>query len=408
MKSANLSALALSVAIGGSAVAPVPVAAQSGSDLSKDERAALFALQSALQNRDYGAATAAAATARAAARSGYARYLAGALQLRLGLETANLATQTAGIDAMIACGAAPAAELPGLYQNQAALAAGTGRYDVAEAAYSRWAELAPNNPEALVALSEVKNLRGKGPEAVGLITRAITARTATGQAAPESWYLRGLKQAFDAKLSGPAFELGSGLVSAYPSPKNWRDVLLGYRDLQPQDPALRLDVMRLMRASGSLAGERDYLALATSLSEAGLPVEAKTVLDAGVSAKMVDAAKAPAKDLLVSLPKRATADRRAVAGLEAKAKTDTTGAASLAAADAYFAQANYTKAADLYTAAGAKGGVDTGLVQNRLGMALALAGRRPEAETALRAVTGARAGLANYWLLWLGQRSPSA
>jgi hypothetical protein len=41
-------------------------------------------------------------------------------------------------------------------------------------------------------------------------------------------------------------------------------------------------------------------------------------------------------------------------------------------------------------------------------MALALAGQKAEAETALRAVTGPRAGLANYWLLWLAQRTPSA
>ena len=241
-----------------------------------------------------------------------------------------------------------------------------------------------------------------------MLNRAIAARNATGQPVPESWYLRGLKLAFDNKLSGPAAELGRGLVSAYPGPENWRDALLAYRDLQPQDPALRLDVLRLMRAAGALAGERDYLTLATALSDAGLAPEAKAVLDAGVSARMVDAAKAPAKDLILSLGKRAAADRRAAAGLEAKAKADATGAGSLAAADAYLAQANHAKAAELYTAALAKGVADTALVQNRLGMALALAGRRPEAEAALRSVTGPRAGLANYWLLWLARRSPSA
>jgi hypothetical protein len=33
-----------------------------------------------------------------------------------------------------------------------------------------------------------------------------------------------------------------------------------------------------------------------------------------------------------------------------------------------------------------------------------MAGRRPEAEAALRLVTGPRADLAGFWLLWLARR----
>jgi hypothetical protein len=38
-------------------------------------------------------------------------------------------------------------------------------------------------------------------------------------------------------------------------------------------------------------------------------------------------------------------------------------------------------------------------------MALALAGNRAEAEAAFKAVTGARAELASFWLTWLAQRA---
>ena len=47
------------------------------------------------------------------------------------------------------------------------------------------------------------------------------------------------------------------------------------------------------------------------------------------------------------------------------------------------------------------------LVNSRLGAALALAGRRPEAEAALRAVTGPRADLAGFWLTWLARGPPA-
>jgi hypothetical protein len=45
------------------------------------------------------------------------------------------------------------------------------------------------------------------------------------------------------------------------------------------------------------------------------------------------------------------------------------------------------------------------VANNRLGMALGLAGQRAEAETALRAVTGPNADIASFWLLWLSQRA---
>ena len=60
----------------------------------------------------------------------------------------------------------------------------------------------------------------------------------------------------------------------------------------------------------------------------------------------------------------------------------------------HFGHGLYAEAAELYRAALQKGGEDPNLVNTRLGAALALAGRRPEAEAALRAVTGPRADLA--------------
>jgi hypothetical protein len=52
-----------------------------------------------------------------------------------------------------------------------------------------------------------------------------------------------------------------------------------------------------------------------------------------------------------------------------------------------------------------KGSVDANVVNTRLGIALAMAGHKAEAETAFKAVGGARAEVANFWLIWLGQRA---
>ena len=79
-------------------------------------------------------------------------------------------------------------------------------------------------------------------------------------------------------------------------------------------------------------------------------------------------------------------------------------APALSAGDAFLSYGEYDKAAALYRAAIQKGSVDANVANTRLGMALGLAGQKAEAETALRAVTGARADLASLWLLWLAQR----
>lgn len=404
MNSVPRIALGLALALGGFVVAP-PAFAQEAREitLTEEEREALLALKTALDAKNYSAATGALATAQAAARSGYGRYLASGLQLRLGVETDNYGLQTTAIDSMVSSGAAPASELPQLYKNQGALAMSAGKYEKAEEVFARWTQAAPNDPQAFLALAGAKTLRDKVPEAVALIDRAIEIQKAGGQPVPESWYKRALKHAFDGRMVAESLKFSHSLASAYPTPDNWRDVLLVRRDLGQLDPAATLDLLRLLRGTGALAGERDYYALAEALIGAGLGAEAKAVLDEGVAAKMVDAGEGRTKELLASA-KRATASAAALKTLEAKATASASGAEAMAAADAYFGHGDHAKAAALYRAALQKGSVDANLAQTRLGIALGLAGQVAEAQAAFQAVAGPRAPLASLWLLWLAQR----
>jgi hypothetical protein len=382
-----------------------PGGAQQAAPLNKNERAAILALQTALDAKNYSAATGALSTAQAAATSGYARYLASALQLRLATETGNQGLQATAIDAMISSGAAPAAELPQLYRSQATLLLDAGKYERAEAALARAAEAAPNDPDLLLALAEVKILRKKNQEAVPLMERAVALRAAAGQPAPQSWLKRAAAVAQANRATPQAIRFTRDLVAAYPSPQNWRDAVLLLRDAAPADADARIDGLRLLREAKGLAGERDYMELAQALSAAGLNIEAKAVLDQGVAADMVDPAKAAYKELIASTGRQAAAERKALAGLETKAMAAATGAAALSAGDAHLGAGQYAKAASLYQAAIQKGSVDAGVAGTRLGIAHALAGQKAEAETAFRALNGPRADLASLWLVWLGQRA---
>ena len=325
--------------------------------------------------------------------------------MRLGIGTNNLAMQAQAIDQIVESGVAPQQDLAELYSNQAAHAAGTGNLRKAELAYSRLAELTPNDAETLAKLAEVKNDINKIPEAVTLLDRAIGLKQAAGQAVPEGWYKRALKIAFDGRIAPASLKFARQLVAAFPSEENWRDAALVYRDLGGLDAGAKPDLYRLMRATRSMAGERDYQEAATAFNAANLYGDAKAVLDEGVAQKMVDPTRGGFKELIASTAKRAAPVKSGLSSLQTKAMAASTGSLALDAGDAFYGQGDYAKAAELYAAALQKGSVDANVANNRLGIALALAGRKAEAEAALRSVTGPRSDLAALWLAWLARRA---
>jgi predicted Zn-dependent protease len=418
MKPVSRMTLAVALALGGAsmiAVAPAqakkketPAAAPAQSfNFSKEERAALKPVQDAIGAKDWAAAQAAMPAAVSAAQSADARYAIGRFQVEIGLGINNVALQAQGIDNLIASGKVPAADLPPLYRNQAVLANNAGHKAKAEAGFAKVVELRPNDPEALISLSQVKNDLKKPQEAVQLIQRAIQIKRAAGQPVDESWYKFALKLAFDGR-SNPALReasqtLSRDLVSAYPTKENWRDAVLIYRETTSLDAAADLDVLRFMRASGALAGERDWYDLVDGLYKAGNYAEAKAVLDDGVAKRMIDPKKAAFAELIRLTNARMAGDRASLAGEESKAMAGASGALALKIGDAYYGYGENAKAIALYRAALTKGGVDANLVNTRLAMALLASGDRAGAEAAFRALTGSRQNLGAFWLAWLAR-----
>ena len=390
-------------------------------NLSREERDTIAALQAAAAGFDRMAQDAALSAARARAQTASARYAVAHFQFQIGRQRNDLAMQTQGAEAMIESGLATPEEAPGLASFLAARQLAVGR-DAArtDRMIARLVEMQPNNSAALVdygqyTASQLVSARGPASitirtNAVSLFQRAFAADRAAGRVSPESWYLRGLAVAYDGTRPpvsnasfGPAtLAIARDLVAAYPTPANWRDALSAYRELAG-DPVLDLDIRRLMRAAGALAGERDYMEFADALADARLIGEARAVIDEGQQRNMVESARiAPALAARIA-PAAVTRDRAALPGLRTRAQAGT-GAVARAAADNFYAYGQYADAATLYGLALQKGGEDPNLVNLRLGAALAMAGRRPEAEATLRLVTGPRADLAGFWLAWLSRR----
>jgi hypothetical protein len=410
MKASRI-ALGATLALGGYSTmataqvpAQAPVAVQP-TRLTKEERATLSALVSAVQARNWVAASGALPAAQAVASSNYARYLIAnqMFAIAAGRNDANL--QSTAVEALIASGMVPSAELPALYRARASFVQRTSDAKRQEAGLTQHLERAPNDLEAIAALSEMKEVLRKPTEALRLLDRAIEIRRTSGQPVPEIWYKRALRLSFDNRLAPESMRYARGLLELYPSPTNWRDATHVYSKLYVGDAAAALDALRLNRSAKALGGERDYLELAQALSTSGFAAESRAVLDEGIANGMIDPAEGQFKSLLASSAKAATAQRAGLTARQTKASAPAaTGAEVLEAADATFATANYVRAAEFYGAALAKGGPDAALVNSRLGIALALAGKRSEAEASFRAVSGPRAELASLWLLWLTQR----
>ena len=346
--------------------------------------------------------------AQAAARGNDAKYLVGQLQVQIGIGANSIPLQSAGVDAMIASGVAPAEQLGALYNNQARFAADAGDLAKADRALDQLIAMQSTDPLAIARNAQFWVDRNNVAHAMEFYRTHIAAAEAAGH--PVTAEVRRLALATAYRAHSPeTLAMSRQYLALAPTPQGWHDALLIYRELTPgaaTDDRLGLDVYRLMRAAGALTTERDYVEYAELANSGAMYGEVKTVLDAGFARNVIQPANTAAtRAMLNAANQRAASDRTSLAGERTSALAGTGGAA-LRVGDAFYSYGDYAEAAELYRAALQKGGQDANLVNLRLGAALAMAGRRPDAEAAFRAVTGPRAELAQLWLLWLS--SPHA
>jgi tetratricopeptide (TPR) repeat protein len=420
-------AIALAVAFGGLAAAPAlaqyqpapqqqpvpqtnagsaqaaPAAEGRKYALSNSGRKAIVALQAAVNAKDAAAISAAVAEANAAAKTKDDRYVVGQLRLKAALDAKDSAGITAALEAMLASGGATQDELVPLHTNLGKQFYAAKQYDRAAAEFEKAITIDPSNSDATVMLAEARKAQGRGADAVALLQKGIAAKVAAGQKAPEEWYKRAVALAFEAKMP-TANQLSRDWVAAYPTPTNWRDTLRLYQTTSGADSDMLIDMQRLQRATGSLAGEGDFYRYASSALAKGFPGEAKAVLDEGIAAKKINGSAAMFRDVLAAANGKVAADRASLAGLEKSALASVAARQAMVTGDAYLGYGEYAKAASLYRAALTKSGVDANLANLRLGIALARVGDNAGAAVALRAVSGPRADIAKYWLLYLSTR----
>ncbi|MFN7400440.1 MAG: tetratricopeptide repeat protein [Sandaracinobacter sp.] len=290
-------------------------------------------------------------------------------------------------------------------RNLGAMALQRQDYGKAQTEFEKLIQMNPNDPSLLVEVAELQRRQGQNAKAIATLQQGIATQEKSGTKADESWYRRALAIAYDAKFPAEITSTSEALVRAYPSPTNWRDVLVIYRDFTKLDDQGNLDVLRLMRANSALAGERDYAEYAETATIRGLPGEAKAVLDEGVAKGALKAGTPFVKELLAQVNPKVAADKASLPGLDKEAKAAANGRAALATGDAHLGYGEYAKAAELYRVALQKGSIDANTANTRLGYALGRSGDKAGATAALGTVTTPpRSQLAKYYQIWLNNQ----
>ena len=377
-------------------------------DISKQARKPLGEAQAAVEAQDYATAIAKAREGLAEARTPDDRFYAGRTMLTAAQASNDAAAEDEALQLMVRSESplVTANLVEQIYLNLANKARQAENPTQETAYYNELLQKQPDNINATIGLAEAMVAQGQTQEGIARMRSAIEAKKATGEAVPEAWYRRGFVLAYNNKLTNEMTPMGIALVENYPTPTNWRDVLLTYRDSNDFPDKVQLDIFRLLNAVDGLTTEGDYFEYASTAERSRYTGEADAALKSGISAGLISADKPYVKELSNLIAPRFDSDRSDLPNLAKEARADADGKLAAETATTYLGYGDNAKAAELYRVALEKGGVDASTINTRLGIALARQGDTAGARAAFEAAKGGQTGtLADFWLAYLNSQA---
>lgn len=421
MKMVSRIALAAVLAVGVNDMAFVaPAVAKDKKDaapttppLSKEVRAAAIAAEASLNATPPDLATAETHVAEieAAAKTDYERYIAQARRLvvenRKNLAKPEAersqAVLAAPLDALIANPATPKEELGIRLNERANVAYQMKQYPAAAQFFARARDAGYTNQDLLLNIARSKVEGGDVVGGMADLDTAVAAERKAGRKPPEAWFKYAISRLYKINNSERVEYWTRNWLSEYGTPSNWRDAIYSFGFSGPNVAKYsknRIDLYRLLYATKSFAGQKEYIDYADAAITIGVPQEAKSILDEGFAngaipkgnPTAVDFAKQAASGVAGS-SSAAMREKAAVAGSDPDLARQ--------AGDAYLGARNYAKAVEMYRLAETKKYTDLDRINLHIGIALAMSGDRDGAKLALAKVTSdpSRA-IARLWLTY--------
>ncbi len=267
------------------------------------------------------------------------------------------------------------------------------------------------DPETMVAVAQAYYQSGNNKEAARVMNELLSQFDAKGQVPKENQLL--LVQAACSKAGDNACvaKVFEKLVSNYPKPDYWSQLLTSLRKLDTDD-IQKLNVMRLSTQVNVMKDPEEFKEMAQLALENKLAGEAQAVLEQGFTKKVfVDERMINVNTrLLAAAKKEAESDKATLATREAEARAAATGDAAVKVGAQYLGYGDAAKAADLLQKGIAKGGIAKGDPKEKqrideasilLGIAHLRNNNKAEAAKAFRSVKQdpTMVRIAKLWLL---------
>jgi tetratricopeptide (TPR) repeat protein len=321
------------------------------------------------------------------------------------VQRANAALK-APLDSLLSNPKTPADQRGKLSKARGDIAFGEKDYANAIKYYTMAQQAGVSDSDLTLALAQSKVKTGDVAGGIAGMDQVVKSYEAKGQKAPEDFYKYAVGNLYKTNDRAATLDWVKRWLAAYPTSANWRNAIFVFGFQGPTaaqlDKADKVDLYRLMSATGALADRGDYLEYAQYTLDLGLPDEAKTVIAKGKAA-----GKLPAGDsnvaTLSKLADRGVASEGSLSSLATKAASSAKGDLAKQTADAYLGQGNYAKAIELYKLALQKGVAKTDEANMHLGIAEAMSGDKAAAQAPFAAVQkGPAKDVASLWLAYLG------
>ncbi len=400
------SALAMSAALAGasfvaSAMLAVPAAAQEYSEAFVETYQPVADVVNA-EGGDVASVSGQFPAIVAAATTADERFAAGNLLLIAGNKSNNPQLQRQGLELMVASGKTAPEQLGQFHFFIGSLAYNAEDYAAARTSLEAAQQAGYAAPDADIPglIAESYFAQGNAQAGIDYVKQAGAQVQASGGQVPERWLLKALQTAYNEQLVGPATEISTMLVSAYPTEQNWKNALQVVNALNEFEPQQQLDLLRLMRETKAISDRSEYVRYIEAADPRIMSNEVIGVLAEAVAAGQLSATDTYYTEVKSIADQRAPEDQAAASGLVTEATGGSDPMLALEAGDVTYSLGDYAQAEAMYQLALDKGYADRDTALTRLGISQAKQGKFAEAQATLDQVNGARAPIAQMWSLY--------
>lgn len=336
------------------------------------------------------------------------RYAAGNLLLIAGNKTNNQAFQRQGLELQLASGKVPPENIGLFNWFVGNLAFQANDYAASRAALQAAAAAGYTAGDTTALIAETYYALDDVPTGVAFVLNAAQARAAAGGEIPSQWLMRGLQAAYQANLQSETTDISLLLATTHTSQQNWLNVLQVANALGDFDDQAQLDMLRLMRLTGAMSDEAEYVQYIESADPRIMSNEVVDVLAEGLAAGIfstTDEYYIGVHDIVES---RMAGDRADAAGMVSDARAEPTGRDALLAGNLLYSLDDFAGAEEMFALAVSKGGADSNMALTRQAMAQIRQGETATALETLAQITGPRALVARYWAAYAQTQASAA